>query len=372
MPRVLIFKETLLPPSETFILAQMQALRRFDPVLAGLERTRPSIPLPEKPVLLSDQAPFISNIRAKLYRRTGVAPFFHRAVERARPSLIHAHFASGGRSALPLARALGVPLVVTLHGSDVTVRGSHREIYRHLGEHASKFLCVSKFIRERALDAGFPEEKLCVHHIGIDRRLFSPSERAGLSNNVLFVGRLVEKKGCEYLLRAMQKVQHEQPECGLTIIGDGPLRTSLEGLAQELGVLCNFRGAQPTGVVREALSSVKVFCVPSVTAANGDSEGLPTVLAEAQAMGIPVVSTTHGGIPEIIVNGVNGLLVPERDAGSLAAALVLLLGDGQRWRQFHQAALHNVELHFDLQAQTAQLESMYSETIGEDVTVAAD
>jgi colanic acid/amylovoran biosynthesis glycosyltransferase len=372
MPRVLIFKETLLPPSETFILAQMQALRRFDPVLAGLERTRPSIGLPEKPVLLSDQAPLISNIRAKLYRRTGVAPVFQRAVRRLRPHLIHAHFASGGRSALPLARALGVPLVVTLHGSDVTVRGSQREIYRHLGEYASKFVCVSKFIRERALDAGFPAEKLCVHHIGINRSLFSPSEKAGLSNSVLFVGRLVEKKGCEYLLRAMQKVQQEQPECELIIIGDGPLRTSLEGLAQELGVCCNFRGTQPATAVREALSSARVFCVPSVTAANGDSEGLPTVLAEAQAMGIPVVSTTHGGIPEIIVNGVNGLLVPERDAGSLAAALVLLLSDEQRWRQFHRAALHNVEQYFDLQTQTAQLESIYSETIGEDVTVAAD
>jgi colanic acid/amylovoran biosynthesis glycosyltransferase len=96
------------------------------------------------------------------------------------------------------------------------------------------------------------------------------------------------------------------------------------------------------------------------------------VLAEAGAMGIPVVSTTHGGIPEIIVNGVNGLLVPERDPGSLAAALALLLGDEQRWWQFHHAALRNVEQHFDLQAQTAQLESMYSDLVSEGVTVAAD
>jgi glycosyltransferase involved in cell wall biosynthesis len=372
MPNVLIFKETLLPPSETFILAQMRALRGFVPVLAGLERARPSIPLPQKPILLSDQMSLISNVRAKLYRRTGVAPFFHKAVGRVRPRLIHAHFASGGRSALPLARALSVPLIVTLHGSDVTVRGSQRETYRQLREYATKFVCVSRFIRERALDAGFPAEKLCVHHIGIDRSLFSSSEKVGLSNNVVFVGRLVEKKGCEYLLRAMQRVQQEQPECPLTIIGDGPLRASLEVLAQELGIRCHFRGTQPSAVVREALSMAKVFCVPSVTAGNGDSEGLPTVLAEAQAMGIPVVSTTHGGIPEIIVNGVNGLLVPERDTGSLAAAIILLLADEQRWRQFHQAALRNVEQHFDLQAQTEQLEAIYSKLIGEDVTVAAD
>ena len=372
MRRVLIYKETLLPPSETFILAQMRALRRFDPVLVGLERARPSIPLPQKPILLSNRASFLASVRAKLYRRVSVAPFFHQAVRRARPRLIHAHFASGGRSALPLAKTLGVPLVVTLHGSDVTVRGSQREIYRELGEYAAKLICVSKFIRDRALEAGFPEEKLCVHHIGIDRRLFSPSEKAGLASNVLFVGRLVEKKGCEYLLRAMQQVQQEQPECELTIIGDGPLRPSLEALAKQLEVRCEFRGTQPTAVVREALAAAKVFCVPSVTAANGDSEGLPTVLAEAQAMGIPVVSTTHGGIPEIIVNGVNGLLVPERDADSMAAALVLLLGDEQRWRQFHHAAIRTVEQDFDLQDQTAQLENIYSDMIGEHVAVAAD
>jgi glycosyltransferase involved in cell wall biosynthesis len=364
MPRVLIFKETLLPPSETFILAQMQALREYVPILAGLERARPSIPLPQKPVLLSDQGPFLSDVRAKLYRRTGTAPFFHQSVKRAQPQLIHAHFASGGRSALPLAESLGVPLVVTLHGCDVTVRGSQAEIYRHLAEYACLFVCVSEFIRARALEAGFPKEKLSVHHIGIDRTLFSPSETDGLSSNVLFVGRLVEKKGCEYLLRAMRRVQGECPECELTIIGDGPLRSSLEALAVELGLRCRFLGAQPTDGVRAALRSAKIFCVPSVTAANGDSEGLPTVLAEAQAMGVPVVSTTHGGIPEIVIDGVNGLLVPERDAQSLAAALLDLLGDEERWRQFRSAALRNVEQHFDLNRQTALLETMYSDRIG--------
>ncbi len=372
MPRVLIFKETLLPPSETFILAQMQALRGYVPILAGLERARPSIALPQKPLLLSDQSAFLADVRSKLYRRTGAAPFFHRAVKRERPDLIHAHFASGGRTALPLAQALGVPLVVTLHGSDVTVRGSQAQVYLQLAEYASLFVCVSEFIRSSALAAGFPAKKLCVHHIGIDRALFSPSEQVGLSKNVLFVGRLIEKKGCEYLLRAMELVQREYPECELVVIGDGPLRPSLQALAVDLGIRCQFRGTQPTNVVREALGAAKIFCIPSVTAANGDSEGLPTVLAEAQATGVPVVSTIHGGIPEIVINGVNGLLVPERDARSLAAALTLLLGDEERWRQFHSAALRNVEQHFDLLTQTALLETLYSDMIGKDATIAAD
>ncbi len=363
MHKVLVFKETLLPASETFILAQMKALSKYVPILAGLERAHPSLPLPQEPILLSRHLPSISDARAKLYRRTGTAPLFHLKAKRCRPDLVHAHFASGGRTALPLARALHVPLLVTLHGNDVTVRGREPDLYRRLGEDASLFVCVSKFIRDRALESGFPAQKLLVHYIGIDRSVFSPSGSPGTSQGVLFVGRLVEKKGCEYLLRAMHVLQRAHPLTELTVIGDGPLRSSLEALAQELKIRCQFRGTQPSGIVREALRSAKIFCVPSVTAVNGDCEGLPTVLAEAQSMGVPVVSTAHGGIPEIVVHGVNGLLAPERDYESLANALSALLSEQGLWESFHHAALERIERHFDLETQTAALEKIYNQAI---------
>ena len=172
----------------------------------------------------------------------------------------------------------------------------------------------------------------------------------------------MEKKGCEYLLRAMQVLQRAHPLTELTVIGDGPLRSSLEALAQELKIRCQFRGTQPPASVREALRNAKVFCVPSVTAVNGDCEGLPTVLAEAQAMGVPVVSTIHGGIPEIVVHGVNGLLVPERDHESLANALSILLSDEGSWQSFHHAALERIERHFDLADADGALEKIYNKS----------
>jgi colanic acid/amylovoran biosynthesis glycosyltransferase len=359
MPSVLVFAEKLLQPSETFILAQAGALKEYVPILAGLERASSSIPLPQEPVLLSNSSPVISDLRAKLYRRTGIAPSFHHNAQRSRPTLVHAHFASGGRSAIPLARALRVPLLVTFHGADVTVRRSAPDIYKRLGDEAALFLCVSRFIRDRALEAGFPAEKLLVHYMGIDHGLFSPSTSPERSQSVLFVGRLVEKKGCEYLLRAMQLVQRAHPECGLTIIGDGPLRPSLEALANELAIRCEFRGAQPAAVVRKSLQNAKIFCVPSVTAANGDSEGLGMVFAEAQSMGVPVVSTGHGGIPEIVISQVTGLLTPERDHKALAEALCLLLSDEDLWLRLHRAAPQRVKRDFDLTAQTGLLESIY-------------
>ena len=360
MPKVLIFKETLLPPSETFILAQMHALMTFTSQLAGLERTRPSLKLDKEPLVLSGPSSVLAPIRAKLYRRTGIAPYFHRKANRLRPDLLHAHFASGGRSALPLARSLGVPLVVTLHGSDVTTSHPRRHAYKLLGEQASLFLCVSRFIRNRAIEAGFPEEKLLVHYTGVDRTHFSPEPTTNKSERVLFVGRLVEKKGCEYLLRAMEIVQRTRKSSELTIIGDGPLRPALESLAGTLDLRCRFMGAQPITVIREALREARVFCLPSVTAVNGDSEGLPTVIAEAQAMGIPVVSTFHAGIPEIVIHEVNGLLAPERDYRALSFALCRVLEDGQLWERFRLAALRQIDRHFNLETQTAKLEQIYS------------
>lgn len=362
MHKVLIFKESLLAPSETFILAQMAALSNYVPTFTGLERAHPSLPLPHNPLILSDSGPLLSDLRAKLYRRTGIAPIFHHKASGSRPDLVHAHFASGGRSALPLARALKVPLVVTLHGADVTVRGQQPDRYKRLGEQASLFICVSAFIRQRALEMGFPSQKLVVHHIGIDRDLFKPSAEPQASQGVLFVGRLVEKKGCEYLLRAMQLVQQVHPQCELTIIGDGPLRSSLQALANELNLSCQFRGTQPANFVREALQKAQIFCVPSVTAANGDSEGLGMVFAEAQWMGVPVVSTMHGGIPEVVCNGATGMLVPERDYQALADALCLLVADKDLWQRFHRSAPRHIEQHFDLKTQTALLEEIYMST----------
>ncbi len=356
MNNALIFSEKLLAPSETFILAQAQALRRFHPIFVGLERHPRSLPL-EHPLLLTAGSGIIAAMRAKIYRKLGAAPLFHRGARRFAPRLLHAHFAGGGLTAMPLARSLRVPLLVTLHGADITVRGASQQ-YRALAQAASVFLCVSHFIRERALDAGLPESKLIVHPIGIDRSRFAPANGSA-QRGVLFVGRLVEKKGCEYLVRAMQHVQQQHPDAHLTVLGDGPLRAQLQALAKEQRVSCTFLGAQPSSEVRKHLREAMLLCCPSVTAGNGDSEGLPTVLAEGQASGTALVATNHAGIPEIITNGETGLLVEERDVSGLADAIAQLIADEPLRQRLRKAAFANVERCFDLPTQTALLEEIY-------------
>jgi colanic acid/amylovoran biosynthesis glycosyltransferase len=363
MPAILIFKETVLPKSETFILAQMQAMRKFSARLIGLEKVPSGLPLPSKPLLLCRARGGAAALRAKIYRKSGIAPLFHARARREQPALLHAHFASGGLTAIPLAKSLGVPLLVTLHGSDVTVKWASARSIRRLGREATLFLCVSHFIRDRAIAAGLPEEKLRVHYIGVDLQQFQAPAADVAGAGVLFVGRLVEKKGCAYLIRAMASVQQTYPDCLLTIIGDGPLRAYLESHARELGVSCRFLGAQPAAIVREHLRTTHIFCAPSITAENGDSEGLGIVFAEAQAMGIPVVSSLHGGIPEVVSDGRTGLLVHERDHPALAAAIASLLGNASLWEQFRHNARAHIEHSFDLAKQTAELETIYRDVI---------
>ncbi len=375
MPTILIYRNELLPVSETFIQAQAAALTKFQPVYIGLRRQTPSLALAGEPILLSRSSSTLARIRGLLYKATGVDPSFHRKAKQLDAGLLHAHFAIDGANALSLASAIGKPMIANLHGIDVTrTDESYRrsvtgKIYlarrRQLWNDAELFLCDSEYLRQKALLIGFPEHKLKTHYIGIDLKLFRPPESNQERRDVLFVGRLVEKKGCRYLISAMQKVQAAFPLVKLILIGDGPERDALEKQAKELGVMTDFRGSQPAPVIRAALASARVFCAPSVKASNGDSEGLGMVFAEAQAMGVPVVSSEHGGIPEVVRDGETGLLAPERDCEGLAERITRLLADDDLWNRFSRQAIAWVPERFDVHRQTMKLEAIYETVIRE-------
>ena len=274
-----------------------------------------------------------------------------------------------------------LPMIVTLHGIDVTTtedryrRSVVGRLYlskrRRLWNRASAFTCDSDFLRRKAIEIGFPEGKLLVHYVGIDLNYFKIPSSNEPRESVLFVGRLVEKKGCIYLLRAMQEVQTRFPFARLVIIGDGPERPGLEVQATALSIKCEFRGAQPPAVVRQELSLARVFCVPSVTAKTGDSEGFGIVFAEAQAMGVPVVSFAHGGIPEVVCHGKTGLLAPERDHQMLAEHIGRLFADEEFWRDCSSMGVTWITDKFDIRKQTARLEGLYERVVAEGYRIAA-
>lgn len=375
-PNILIFRTDLLPPSETFIASQAHAFRRYAPIFAGLRRIPTGLALdPEETVALTHA----NTLRDKLVRRgflqTGIAPQFLRALHRCRPALLHAHFAIDAAAALPIQKHLGIPLAVTLHGYDVTssdaslrrtpagrVFLSRRE---ELFARASLFFCVSEHIRQQALARGFPAVKLHSHRIGVDLSLFAPDPLCSRSRDpiVLFVGRLVEKKGCAHLIRAMALVEERHPATKLLIVGDGPLLDPLRAQAKALLRHCTFLGSQPPSVVRDLMHRASVLAQPSIVAGDGDSEGLPIVLCEAQAMGLPVVAFRGPGVSEAVVESRTALVTAPGDERAFAICISMLLGDPAFAARLAAAGRRHAEQRFSLAAQTARLEDLYDEVL---------
>ncbi len=294
-----------------------------------------------------------------------------------RPSLLHAHFGPEAVSANPIARALRVPMVVTLHGYDITIdrdwwesgkgggemRSYPRRLLRIATQPETHFIAVSDAIKARAIAYGIAPDKVTTIPIGVDVTRFTPgsvpfSERRP---RVLFVGRLVEKKGCGHLLRAMAVVRARLPDAELVVAGDGPLRAELEKLSGELGGGVRFMGALPPERVKSELDAARVFCLPSVRAANGDAEGFGLVLLEAQAAGVPVVSSALGGAREGILHGESGYRVEEGDVEGLADRLSELLARPGKAAAMGAAARRFVCARFDIRDCTRNLERHYNQ-----------
>jgi glycosyltransferase involved in cell wall biosynthesis len=308
-----------------------------------------------------------------LFKTTGWCPGLAAQLAKYEPVLLHAHFGPDGVTALPLARRLNIPLVVTFHGFDANLndeafRKSHwgrRYLRRRdaLKRNTAGFIAVSEFILRRLLGQGFPQEKIRVHYIGVDTSGFQPEPTTARSKTVLFVGRLVEKKGCEYLIRAMEDLQRELPEAELVVIGSGPLLQSLERQAHSLLRRYRFLGTQSADNVRNWMRTASVLCVPSIVASSGDAEGLPISLMEAQSSGLPVVGFASAGIPEAVRHNETGYLAPEKDWRALSGYLAKLLQDRDLWIKFSLAGRERIKRMFDLKQQTAKLERIYEELI---------
>jgi len=373
-PVVVIYKDKLLPKSQTFVLAQAEALQGYVPVYAGAQFLPDGLSLPYGRWMAVNEGSRWGRVQQEAFYRWGSSPKLVQALAQAKPALMHCHFGPDGVRAMHLAKKLGVPFLVTFHGYDATITPEFAPDWRHrlfirqrsvLAQRAAKFVAVSKYIKSRLLDQGFPEEKVVVHYIGVDTDFFRADASVAREPIVLFVGRLVEKKGCEYLLRAMARVQAACPDVRLVVIGEGPLRTKLERLAQQNCPNTTFLGAKPPKDVREWMNRASVFCVPSTTANNGDQEGFGLVFAEAQAMGLPVVSFASAGVPEAVANGSTGFLVPERDEEGLARNITMLFTDSYVWQRCSAAGVARVRSEFNLRKQTGLLEEIYASITGE-------
>jgi len=306
------------------------------------------------------------------FREYGYIGRWRRALIEAEPLIRHggrfdilfAHFGPNGLRAAWY-RAAGLvtgSLVTVFHGYDMTeyLRSHSDGIYAPLWRNGDLFLPISRFWQDRLEGLGCPAAKIRVHHVGIDCEHFSYSTRSldpGEPAVLISVARLVEKKGIEYAIRAVGRVIASGANIRYRIIGDGPLSAALKQMVSEmrLDAHIEFLGVKTSDEVADELSRAHVLLAPSVTSSRGDMEGIPTVLMEAMAMGMPVISTWHSGIPELVQDGVSGKLVKERDEAALANAIGELIADAGHWAAMGAAGREKVLQEFDMRTLNTQL-----------------
>ena len=283
--------------------------------------------------------------------------------------ILHCHFGPNGVLGAYL-KQLGLTdkLVVTFHGYDVSRvlkknRKEHR--YDEIFRHADLILPVSEHWREKLIELGAPADRTLVHRMGINPDYFSFRERKAHQRpmRIATTARLTEKKGLEYGVEAVAMAAEKNPDVKVhyDIIGDGPLRKKVAALIEKHGLQerVTMHGAITLEEVRDLLAQADVFILPSVTASDGDKEGVPVSLMEAMAMGMPVISTWHSGIPELVNDGVSGCLVPERDVEALADRICWMSENRGQWAELGRAGRKKVEREFNLDLLHDRLVELY-------------
>lgn len=280
------------------------------------------------------------------------------------------HFGWNGLKAAGLkdTGAIRGKLITAFHGMDISLylqeAGDH--VYDNLFETLDLALPISELWQKRLIKLGCDPQKILVHRMGIDCQKFPFTLRLPHQNNsirIVTIARLVEKKGVEYGIRAVAKLATLFPNITYQIVGDGVLRAQLEKLVQELNVASQVQllGWKQQTEVKEILDQADIFLAPSVTSKEGDKEGIPVVLMEAMAMGLPILSTLHSGIPELVENGVSGFLVPERDVDALAQKLQYLIEHPWLWGEMGKAGHKFVHEFYNIYKLNRQLVKIFEQ-----------
>jgi len=358
--------------SETFIYDLIVGLER-----AGTENhvlTAARVNLTERPfsrvrvvpIPLRQQAVFALRKRwMNVYRFPLPRRAARAALRDSGPDVILAHFGGAGAAIAPVARELGIPLVVVFHAFDLFMRHFRPATYAKLWAAGAQAVAISTHGRRRLLELGCPAERVRTIRCGIDvTRFDAVTDRQPDANGLRLVtiGRFVEKKGFDDLIRAMGALRGRiSLPVSLDIWGDGPLKQRLEALTRKLGLrdTVTFKGIAASRDVPLLLRRYNAFVLPSKTARNGDTEGIPITILEAQAAGLPVVTTWHAGIPEAIPPANHDLLACEANVPELTEKLLLLAERRNRWRAIGLNGREWVLKHCALEDEVAAYRSLF-------------
>ncbi len=292
-----------------------------------------------------------------------------RLLKKNKVALIHAHFGPNAFQALALKERVDIPLVTTFYGYDMSMLPRHKEWrtrYQELFKKGDLFLVEGNYMKERLCELGCPQNKIKIQRIAIPlTNLFFRERLPKIDNEktiLIFCGRFVEKKGLEYAFMALEQVKNKFDNFEFWVIGDGPLRKKIENQVKDLK-LQNFvkmLGFLSYNEYLDKMSKADIFLHPSILDSLGDSEGgAPTTILEAQALGMPIISTFHADIPNVTLPGQSALLSPEREVGPLADNIYSLLVNQKSWGKFGKAGRDFVCKWHNIENEIKNLELIY-------------
>lgn len=353
--------------SETFIRAHAELLPGNVTIIEGMPPEVGNRPVLSK--ALPNRA-FRKVWRLLLWRgwEWEITASYSRAFRSSHASAVLAEYGPSGVAVVEACRRVGVPLIVHFHGYDASVYSilqKHAEAYRTLFREAKAIIAVSRAMQRKLISLGAPAGKVHYNPYGVDCKAFDGSNPAAAPPLFLAVGRFVEKKAPHLTLLAFAEVHRVCPNARLRMIGDGPLWGACRDLARGLQIdhAVTFLGAQPHSIVQEEMRRARAFVQHSVEASCGDCEGTPVGILEAGASGLPVVSTRHAGIPDVIVEGQTGLLVDERDVKGMAAHMLQLIHEPAIAERLGRAARQRIETRFSIEHSIGRLWSIIESCI---------
>lgn len=291
-------------------------------------------------------------------------------IDKSDMDVILCHFGNVGLEGLAVKKALGIKakLVTTFHGYDISayICQKGKNVYNPLFEEGSLLLPISENWKNKLIELGAKDENIIVHRMGVDPNKFyfkirSKSEKT----KIITIARLVEKKGIEYAIRAVAAVIKENMSIEYRIVGDGPLKDQLNKLINDLGVSTYIKilGWKNQNEIVELVSDSDILLAPSVTSSDGDQEGIPVAIMEALSQGLIVISTSHSGIPELVIDGKTGFLVSEKNVIELKQKLLYVLDNPEIWQFISQGGRKIVEENYNIKTLNTKLEEILCKSV---------
>lgn len=359
--KVLHFKTTYLNESETFIDRLVRNHQEFSPVVATCNKQAFTDGLDVHEMPNSGFSGLVNTIQLKL---NSSPQFLYKVFEQEKPDVVHGHFGLDSYRLIPVIKKFNTPFIVNFYGHDVirlpqefgwTTR------YNRLKKHLDFAIAGSDDMKRNLAKLGFDTERIKTIKLAVDLEKIQFQQRDLAGFNIMMVGRLVEKKGFIYAIRAVSMLREKFPDLQMNIFGDGELLEvlKLEVASLDLENIVHFMGFKDNEEIIRQLHRHDMLLVPSVQGRDGDREGIPQTTVEGMATGIPVIATDHAGLPELIKDEKTGLQVPERDSEALSLAMQKLIQSPETVKKVSHEGRKKVEEEHNIIKQVFKTEKLY-------------